>query len=271
MKTRIISSLVFFPILALMVIIGGNTLVIGLMLLSLIGLYEFYNAFSSYKPVRNVGYIFTVLFYLVNFIFKFKDISYNFILLVMILIVISLTIMVIYYPKYNIIDIMITCFGFLYVSVLFSYIIEVRNLQYGNWLVWLVFICAWGNDTFAYFTGVFLGKTKLVPKLSPKKTVEGAIGGIIGSALLAVLYSLIVKMNVPLFLSSKGYLIIACSVALSSTLAIIGDLAASAVKRFTNVKDFGNIIPGHGGILDRFDSVLFTAPAIYTLINFLLK
>ena len=120
----------------------------------------------------------------------------------------------------------------------------------------LIFLSSWGCDTFAYCTGMLLGRHKLAPVLSPKKSVEGAIGGIAGAALLGVLYGVLTKGNIPIY---------ALICAVGAAASQVGDLAASAVKRQHNIKDYGHLIPGHGGILDRFDSVIVTAPMIYIL------
>ncbi|HSH36827.1 phosphatidate cytidylyltransferase, partial [Schnuerera sp.] len=125
-----------------------------------------------------------------------------------------------------------------------------------------IFIIAWGTDTFAYLTGSLFGKNKLCPKLSPKKTVEGSIGGIIGSIILTLIF---VKYY-GLFPIWKFFLL----AFLGSIIAQLGDLNASKIKRVTGIKDYGFIMPGHGGILDRFDSILFTAPFVYYFVNFFL-
>ena len=143
-----------------------------------------------------------------------------------------------------------------------SYIYQTRLLQGGVFTVWLVFICAWGCDTCAYCVGMLIGKHKMAPVLSPKKSVEGGIGGIVGAALIGVLYAL------PSITGERQERI-------SSTMRSSrgqaepsprsGTWLQSAIKRYHNIKDYGKLIPGHGGILDRFDSVIFTAPIIYYL------
>ena len=140
-------------------------------------------------------------------------------------------------------------FGVFYVAVMLSYIYQTRILPGGVFQVWLVFICAWGCDTCAYCVGMLIGKHKMAPKLSPKKSVEGGIGGIAGAALIAVLYALAIN-----HWGTAG-----------GAISQIGDLAASAIKRNHDIKDYGKLIPGHGGILDRFDSIIFTAPIIFYL------
>lgn len=127
--------------------------------------------------------------------------------------------------------------------------------------MWLIFLCSWGCDTCAYCVGVLIGKHKMAPVLSPKKSVEGAIGGVVGAVLLGVAYAAATGGE----LAAYG---IICGV--GALISMVGDLAASAIKRNQEIKDYGKLIPGHGGILDRFDSVIFTASIIYFLSTILM-
>src|SRR3712207_578469 len=160
--------------------------------------------------------------------------------------------------KYNFIDGSVTILGFIYVAMFFSFIILVNKKSYGNYLVWLIFLSSWICDTTAYYSGKFFGKHKLCPKVSPKKTIEGAIGGFLGSIIACTLFGM--------FAISKGsnVLLIHFSIigALCGILSQFGDLAASSIKRHVGVKDYSNLIPGHGGILDRFDSILFSSVVV---------
>ena len=153
-----------------------------------------------------------------------------------------------------------------YVAVMLSYIYQTRNLPGGIFSVWLVFVCSWGCDTCAYCVGMLIGNHKLAPILSPKKSIEGGIGGILGAALIGVLYGLAINYWGNAAADILEYAIIG---AVGGAISQIGDLAASAIKRYHNIKDYGKLIPGHGGILDRFDSVIFTAPIIFYLSLFL--
>ena len=156
---------------------------------------------------------------------------------------------------------MATFFGVIYVAVMLSFIYLTRNLPDGKFLVWLIFLCSWGCDTCAYCVGMLIGKHKMAPVLSPKKSVEGAVGGVLGAALLGVAYAA----------ATKGPLMeYAVICAVGALISMVGDLAASAIKRNQEIKDYGTLIPGHGGILDRFDSVIFTAPVIYFLAKLVL-
>lgn len=147
-----------------------------------------------------------------------------------------------------------------YIAFGFSSLILLRDLQYGLVLFFLWFLIPWICDAMAYFTGVFFGKHKLIPAVSPKKTIEGAVGGIIGTLIVITVFALITQFgfgmrpNYPVFLivTLVGCLVSQC-----------GDLIASLIKREHGVKDYGNLFPGHGGVMDRFDSCIATGPFIY--------
>lgn len=143
-----------------------------------------------------------------------------------------------------------------YVVLLLSYLLFLRNLEQGNLWLLLLFLIVWSNDTAAYFTGMSMGKRKLYPKISPKKSVEGFLGGLAGSIAAAVL----AKISFMHQLSLMDSFIIAMVIGI---LGPLGDLAESMLKRSSSVKDSGSLIPGHGGILDRIDSILFSAPFLY--------
>ncbi|MDR1629368.1 MAG: phosphatidate cytidylyltransferase [Oscillospiraceae bacterium] len=137
----------------------------------------------------------------------------------------------------------------------------------GIFFVILGLFCAWLTDIFAYFAGSFLGKHKLAPKISPKKTIEGAIGGIVGTMLLNV--ALLAVFNKFFFEHTViSYWAIILTSVLLAIISICGDLTASTLKRNYNIKDFGSLLPGHGGIMDRFDSYLFVMPVLYSVIVF---
>ena len=199
-----------------------------------------------------VGYLGAVLYYIAMKA-DFGNYGTMAIIISMILI---LFVYVFGYPKYHAEQVMAAFFGVVYVAVMLSFIYLTRSLPDGKFLVWLIFLCSWGCDTCAYCVGMLIGKHKMAPVLSPKKSIEGAVGGVAGAALLGVIYAAATQGKM------AEYALI-CAV--GALISMVGDLAASAIKRNQNIKDYGKLIPGHGGILDRFDSVIITAPVIYYL------
>lgn len=157
-----------------------------------------------------------------------------------------------------------TFFSCVYAPVMLSFIWLIREWHGGFYLVWLVFISSWISDTCAYLAGRTFGKHKLAPVLSPKKSVEGSVGGILGAALIGFLYGFVLQKTNTISLPNQA-LSFALIGGVGSVLSQIGDLAASGIKRDHDIKDYGKLIPGHGGIMDRFDSVIVTAPLIYFL------
>ena len=135
------------------------------------------------------------------------------------------------------------------------------------YFVWVIFISSWISDTCAYCVGMLFGKHKLAPILSPKKSIEGSLGGIIGSAIVGALFGYFIVEQV--ITEQQVTWVFALIGGIGSIVSQIGDLAASAIKRNYDIKDYGKLIPGHGGIMDRFDSVLVTAPMIYFLFTLL--
>ena len=174
------------------------------------------------------------------------------------LLLLGLSIQVFSLLRYNVLDIGVSIFGVLYVGMLFSYLILLRQLPNPMVVLALVLGGTWGCDVLAFFVGIRFGNRKLCPQISPNKSVEGAWGGVLGSILTTTIIGLIAAVPARHFIP-LGFLIAAA--------AQIGDLAESSLKRYLEVKDSGNIIPGHGGILDRCDSLIFVAPVVYYYIK----
>ncbi|SCY12843.1 phosphatidate cytidylyltransferase [Alkaliphilus peptidifermentans] len=260
MLKRVVSGIVGIPLLIGIILYGGPLIYISVMAISLIGIYEFYLAVENkgINPVRWIGYVLTIAI-LSQFYFDINISQFTLFSLVIAIILISIILLL--KPQYNILDASATLYGIFYVSILLGHIILISNHE-NSIAIWLVFITAWGTDTFAYFTGVFFGKKKLCPSISPKKTVVGAIGGISGSMLISGLFAYF-------FLNNNVFLVMMIGF-IGSILSQTGDLTASVIKRYVGIKDFGALIPGHGGVLDRFDSILFTAPVIYYFILYIL-
>ncbi|WP_297130648.1 phosphatidate cytidylyltransferase [Terrisporobacter sp.] len=255
MRTRIVAGLLLVP-LFILIILGGLPLYIGEAIIISIAINEFYKAFEQkeIKPLYYIGYIFSFYLLIKNY-FKLP-IFYTY---SMVFILFLISIVSILRVRRNIIDIIVTFFGIFYVAILIDFIVlTMDNFDMGKIYVWLIFIIAFMTDTFAYFSGYLFGKHKLIPKVSPKKTVEGSVGGILGSTLICMVFGYFFKIDlaVIIFLGFFG-----------SIVAQFGDLFASSIKRYVGIKDYGKLIPGHGGILDRFDSVILVSPFVYSVIN----
>ncbi|MDF2544296.1 MAG: putative rane protein [Herbinix sp.] len=259
-KTRFFSSIILMAITITAVVLGGNILFTTVLAVSLIGLMELYRIVKVNKELPGIlGYVAGIAYYGL-LLFEAKE---NIIVLCIGFLMLLMFIYVFGFPKFNTEQISLVFFGFFYVSIMLSYIYQVRMLNDGAWLIWLIFIGAWGSDTCAYCVGKTIGKKKISPRLSPNKSLEGCIGGVVGAALLGLLYALFTKNYITDIANPQiAFPVIGAA---SSVISQIGDLAASAIKRNHDIKDYGKLIPGHGGILDRFDSILFTAPIVYYL------
>ncbi len=249
---RFTSGLVGLILLIIVVNKGGMLLATSIFLISLIGIREFYKALHNINiiPIGIIGYIGTILLFLSSiFPIITLDIVITFITIILLLIII-------YKKDIDLGAVAMTIFGLLYIPFLLFHIYFLD----GTVFIWLIFIIAFGTDTFAYVAGNLFGKNKLCPELSPKKTIEGSIGGILGSTILTLIYS--IYMN----LDNIVQLIILSIIV--SAMCQLGDLFASKVKRISGIKDYGFIMPGHGGVLDRFDSIIVCAPLIYYYVHY---
>ena len=261
--TRLISGIMLLVILITTICVSGPLLFLFLLLISLIGMFELYRAAGLRKKGENaltlVSYAGAAVYYLFVFL-NLKD----YLLGVLIGALIALLFVYVFtYPKYHADEVMTAFFGIAYVAVCLSFIYQTRQLPDGMYSVWLIVICSWGCDTMAYVFGRLFGRHKMAPVLSPKKSVEGAVGGVCSAAVFGGIYAAVIGR----FLQAQGsrILIYALICAVGALISMVGDLAASAIKRNHGIKDYGRLIPGHGGILDRFDSVIITAPIIYLL------
>ena len=264
-KTRLLSGIVLVAVALILIITGGNVLLAGLTILSLIGIFELYRVFHIEKTLAGMAGFIAVLVYYANLLWDFIP---DMMIFVLGTLVVFRAVYVFSFPKYKAEQIFAGFLGVFYVAVMLSYVYQTRELNAGTYIVWLIFLCSWGCDTCAYCVGVLIGKHKMAPKLSPKKSVEGAVGGVLGAALLTVIYGYVFQNQMNL--STEYIFVLAGISAVGALISMVGDLAASAIKRNYDIKDYGKLIPGHGGILDRFDSVIFTAPIIYYLALYLI-
>ncbi len=277
LKTRVFSAIILVLVLGTGLYFGGSLWWILLLFIALTGYREYCSAIlkgTDAEPAQEaekktegtrppalpeiIGYIIAVLYYVLIF---FNPSGIYMLYAMTGSVILFMCLFVFLYPRYSSSLMMQFYFGLLYVPFLISFLYLLRIRNNGIIEVLFVVISSWICDTFAYFTGMLLGRHKLSPLLSPKKSVEGAVGGAVFSALFGGALAFIMHYNIPLcaLVTFTGAVISQC-----------GDLFASGIKREKGIKDYGKLIPGHGGILDRFDSIIITAPVIYILCNTLL-
>lgn len=259
---RVLSSIVLFPIV-LGIFIWGNQYVIDVFvsIVAIRCLYELFNAFKhkGYHPVEPLGYLAALSICFLHII-PVQHILLLIGAIIVITIVVSFGLIITKTTKTQVPDVSITFFAVSYIVLFLMFVSFIRNnMENGIWLIWYIFIAAWGTDIFAYETGRAIGKHHFTD-ISPKKTLEGCVGGIIGSTIGIIIYTVILNHYVGLHMNIALMII---SGILLSIIGQIGDLAASAIKRYVGIKDFSNLIPGHGGMLDRIDSLIFIAPFAY--------
>lgn len=265
MNMRYVGAVIYLIPVLIITFLGGVYLKYGMMIFSLMAMFEFYKALNSknYKPVSALGYGLCIIYYF----YLEKIFSNDILILILIPAVIIALIIPIFNEKINFVDGMLSVFGFLYIGVLLSFLPIIQSGTYGKYLVWVPFISTWSCDTGAYYVGRFFGKKKLCPKVSPKKTIEGAVGGFFGSIIVCVLFGVVIRN----FGANINLIHLSVIGALGGIIGQLGDLTASAIKRYVGIKDFSEIIPGHGGILDRFDSILFVGTVVYYYVSIIMR
>lgn len=259
LKDRVISGFLGAGLVLLVMYSGPVPFLLLALAASVTGVIEYIGLWESkgYYPIRWLAIAGTVIFLLLAYAFgsHYYDVFITFFILV------SLAVDILSKNKHRFVDMLISVFGCLYIGLLFSYLVLIRNLPEAMVYLALVFGGTWFCDIFAYFVGMKFGSRKLIPAVSPNKTVEGALGGICGSILAVSTVGIVAGI------SPVHFIPLGMAIALAAQL---GDLAESSLKRYTGVKDSGSLIPGHGGILDRCDSLIFAAPVVYYYIQILI-
>ena len=267
MKTRIISGFIMAPLLVVLYF-GGAALWVAALLIAMIGVHEFCKGWNSLDvhPSKPICYVMTALLFATTFIaggFPYGQDAgavpqfYRNMMLMCAWLFVAVAASLIYGWKINergAYDALATVTALVYIPFFTYHMILIDMTEY-RLFIWIVVIAAIGSDIFAYFTGYFLGKHKMAPNLSPKKTIEGAVGGLVGSSVLAWVFGMIFMKDMAAVCLALGLF--------GGAAGMAGDLTASAFKRKMGIKDYGKLIPGHGGIMDRFDSVIFVAPVVY--------
>ena len=264
--TRLISGIILVLIELVTLYFSGLPLAAFLLCISLVGYLEITKTMQVRKANEKlnafeiIGLTGTLAYYIVMY---FTGFNVYLVLVGMATFLVVMSTYVFGFSKFHATQVAPAVLAFVYVPVCLSFIYATRELEYGLYLVWLILICSWGCDTCAYCVGVLFGKHKMAPVLSPKKSIEGAVGGVVGAAGLGALFGWFVSTRVEA--NANFIVLFAIISAVGALISMVGDLAASGIKRNFEVKDYGKLIPGHGGVMDRFDSVIFAAPIIYFL------
>lgn len=259
MKTRIITgAFIALLMIAIFLLSGTHVYPVIMTLLCVVGTYEMLGCVGHRKnlflsvPALTASLLSPIIAYFFGY--------GTMIAVVFLYVALLLAETVFFDQKVNVASVGEVFLPTLYVILCFTALLCLRYIGQGeSYIYLLVFIAAWITDTFAYFTGVFFGKHKLIPKISPKKTVEGSIGGTAFCVIAFIIYGLIVNAVVDV---KMNIIVLAVMGLIMSVVSQIGDLVASSVKRTYGIKDYSNIFPGHGGVLDRFDSIMILAPLL---------
>lgn len=275
MKIRIITAVVALAVFIAVLLAPPIVFTIALAGVILVMLYECYSATKANTPMKVVGFVSAIIAMLMLYLTTFMNndsVTPHLVFgVIMLIVLIHMILVVIEHGKKSYKDILAN--GFLTLYITFSVgCIWLMKEKYTMAEMLLIFICAWSTDTFAYFSGKLFGKHKLIPNVSPNKTVEGAVGGVIGTMIVCAIYIAVVKnvMDININIWSNVYIQGAAIGLIGGVFSQVGDLIASSIKRDTGIKDFGWIFPGHGGFMDRFDSVIFIAPIIYCVTTVLM-
>ena len=263
---RITSGLLGFP-LVLIIFLIGNTYVVDVLLaiVTVLAMDEYLNAISKVcNPIRWIAYLSCASIALVHIIPQ-EAISIITILAIPTILLILFAHVIATNMKTTFKDVAYTFLGIFYVLFFMIFVALIDGMENGKILIWYAIFAAWGTDIFAYCIGKLIGKHKF-SKISPKKSIEGCIAGTIGAVVVMLIYTYFANTYWGM---EYSYTFIALISVILSLVGQIGDFAASSIKRYVDIKDFSNLIPGHGGMLDRIDSLIFLAPFAYALFNLL--
>lgn len=263
MDIKRISSGAIVGLAVVILLLIPNAIIVNLLLtiIAIISMHEYLNAISKVsKPIKWVAYLSCISVAIINFIpeqYMIKTLLYIIpsILLILFAHVIATDM------KTTFKDMAYTLLGICYIPTFLMFLSLINSMNNGKLIFIYALIAAWGTDVFAYCIGSKFGKHKF-SKVSPKKSIEGCIGGTIGAVLLTIIFTIILNNS---FNFDYSYIIMIIIGIVLSLIGQIGDFAASCIKRYVDIKDYSNLLPGHGGMLDRIDSILFIAPFAYML------
>jgi len=267
---RILTSLIGFPIVVLMIALGNAPIIdFAIMIIAIICMYEYLGIVSKVcNPIKWIAYLSTVIIFLVSVV---PDNIMKYIVLFSI----PVTLLVLFIHiivsdmKTSFKDVAYTFLGITYVTGFIIFIGLIVIQEKGKLALGYTLMTAWATDVFAYTAGKLFGKHHF-SKVSPKKTIEGCIAGALGATIVGFIYTIIANNVGAIHLQGIQYLFAIFIPLILGIISQIGDFTESSIKRFADVKDSGNILPGHGGMLDRIDSVIFIAPFVYLILKILL-
>ena len=262
---RVISALIGTPLVVLLFVFG-NVYIFDcvIAILAVISLYEYTNCFKTTKKAKPIAWLSYAICLIIPFLHVIPSGYLIYVVALLIPMVIFILFLHIIISNLNITikDAAITLFGIIYIVGFFTFFSKIYGMNNGKAYIWYTALSAWGTDIFAYSIGRRFGKHKF-SQISPNKSIEGCIAGVIGAAALCIIYTIVLNNC---FNYTINYIIITVIGIVLSIISQVGDFAASSIKRYTGIKDFGNLIPGHGGILDRFDSLMFISPFAFFLL-----
>ena len=263
---RVISAILGFPIVALILIFGNKYVIdIALAIVALQSMKEYLSVTSQKaSPVKWISYLSCILIVIIHIIPSQYLGIVEFLALPLLIFILFFQVIVTN-MKTNFNDIIYTFFGICYIVFCIMCISLIRGMENGIWLIWYLLAAGWGTDIFAFMIGKYFGKHKF-SEVSPKKSIEGCIAGTIGAIILILIYTFLINKYARL---NYSYWIVGVIGLVLSVIGQVGDFAASTIKRYVGVKDYSNLIPGHGGMIDRIDSLLFIAPFAYILLALL--
>lgn len=276
MLTRIISGVIGIIIAALIIQTGGWLFTAAVVILACLAWIEYVRAFRHKNIELPLPWGAAIVTFMVLCVYSSGNTNMNTALFPVIIALMMVFFKMIFNHKtFSVKEACITLAGVVYIAVPFYHLLALRlfenstilvetssivgDFSVGCALIWLTFIGTWASDTFAYFVGSAIGKHRLCPDISPKKSIEGFVGGILGTMLCMGALGTYFGFDLVVMLITG---------ALVAIVGTLGDLVESCFKRYVGIKDSGTLIPGHGGVLDRFDSLLFTAPLVYYIVIF---
>lgn len=264
---RILTSVIGLP-LVILVMIFGNVQIINfvIMITAIICMNEYFNVISKIcKPIKWIGYVSTLIIFLIS-VLSINNIMALILFGVPVILLILFLHIILTDMRITFKDVAYTLLGIVYITGFMMFLGLITSSDNGKFILPYTFLVAWSTDIFAYLAGKNFGKHHF-SKVSPKKTIEGCVTGAIVATIMGIIYTCILNKLQIFNIQGISYLYVAILTLILSLISQVGDFAASSIKRFADSKDYGNMLPGHGGMLDRIDSLIFIAPFVFLIVS----